>query len=211
MERPLRKLGNQVEFLFGISSQTDGQSEIANLTIIDLLKVYVTKVDQRDQWEGYLPMVEYAYNNTIHTSTGKKPFEIVEVKPKLPLMVRYLSNVFAADEYSRDLTESFQKVKDVISITQQKQNLAADKHRHALVFKEDDWILLRFPKARLNVKTGKGMQGRLVGHQKYYAKLAKRYYGPFQVLKPINKTAYQLKLPRNWLIHNAFHVSLLKP
>ena len=50
-----------------------------------------------------------------------------------------------------------------------------------------------------------------MGHQKYYAKLAKRYYGPFQILKPINETAYRLKLPSKWLIHNAFHVSPLKP
>ena len=80
-----------------------------------------------------------------------------------------------------------------------------------MVLKEDDWVLLRFAKACLNVKTSKGTQGHPIGHQKYYAKLAKRYYGPFQVLKPINETAYQLKLPRNWLIHNAFHVSLLNP
>ena len=53
-------------------------------------------------------------------------------------------------------------------------------------------------------------KGRPTGHQKYYAKLAKRYYGPFQVLKPINETAYQLRLPRTWLIHKAFHVGLLK-
>ena len=50
-----------------------------------------------------------------------------------------------------------------------------------------------------------------MGHQKYYAKLAKRYYGPFQILRCINETAYKLKLPNYWLIHNAFHVSLLKP
>ena len=80
----------------------------------------------------------------------------MEGKSKLPLMVKYLSNVFAADEYSRDLTESFQKVKDAISIAQQQQKLTVDKHRRALVFKEDDWVLLRFPKARLNVKIGKG-------------------------------------------------------
>ena len=48
-------------------------------------------------------------------------------------------------------------------------------------------------------------------HQKYYAKLAKRYYGPFQILERINETAYRLKLPDSWQIHNAFHVSLLKP
>ena len=101
-------------------------------------------------------MVEYAYNNTIHTSTGKTPFEIVEGQPKVPLMVKYLTNVFAAEEYSRDLSESFQKVKDAISINQQKKKLTADKHRQALVLKENDWVLLRFPKARLNVTTGKG-------------------------------------------------------
>ena len=28
---------------------------------------------------------------------------------------------------------------------------------------------------------------------------------------PLNETAYQLKLPRTWLTHNAFHLSLLKP
>ena len=49
------------------------------------------------------------------------------------------------------------------------------------------------------------------GHQKYYAKLSKRYYGPFQILERINETAYRLKLPETWQIHNAFHVSLLKP
>ena len=80
-----------------------------------------------------------------------------------------------------------------------------------MVFKGNDWVLLRFPKACLSVTTGKERQGRPMGHQKYYAKLAKRYYAPFQVLKPLNETAYQLKLPRRWLIHNAFHVSLLKP
>ena len=39
----------------------------------------------------------------------------------------------------------------------------------------------------------------------------KRYYGPFQILSRINATAYRLKLPANWHIHNAFHISLLKP
>ena len=124
-------------------------------------------------------MVEYAYNTTIHTSTGETPFEIVEGRPKLSLMVKCLSNVFAADEYSRDLIESSQKLKNAISIVQYKQKLAVDKYRQALVFKENDWVLLRFPKACLNVTTGKGTQGRPTGHQKYYAKLAKRYYGPF--------------------------------
>ena len=58
---------------------------------------------------------------------------------------------------------------------------------------------------------GKGANGCPMRHQKYYAKLAKRYYGLFQILKPINEAAYRLRLPSTWLIYNAFHVSLLKP
>ena len=50
-----------------------------------------------------------------------------------------------------------------------------------------------------------------MSHQKYYAKLVKRYYGSFQILKHINEAAYRLRLPSTWLIHNAFHVSLFKP
>ena len=156
-------------------------------------------------------MLEYAYNNTIHSSTSKAPFEVIEGRPKLPLIVKYLGNVFAADEYTRDLKESFEKIKESIPIAQQKQKQAVDKHRQQLVFKEDDWVLLKFPKARLSLTTGKRKQGRPMVHQKYYAKLAKRYYGPFQILKPINEMAYRLKLPSTLLIHNAFHVSLLKP
>ena len=41
--------------------------------------------------------------------------------------------------------------------------------------------------------------------------MAKRYYGPFQILERINETSYRLKLPSSWHIHNAYHVSLLKP
>ncbi|MCO5609768.1 hypothetical protein L7F22_064000 [Adiantum nelumboides] len=73
-------LGTRLNFSSAYHPQTDGQSEIANLRILDLLKSYVTEVDQRSQWEKYLPLVEYAYNNTVHTSTGKAPFEFVLVK-----------------------------------------------------------------------------------------------------------------------------------
>ena len=61
------------------------------------------------------------------------------------------------------------------------------------------------------IHKGKDNNGVPTGHQKYYAKLAKRYYGPFQILERINETAYRLKLPESWQIHNAFHVGLLKP
>ena len=52
-------------------------------------------------------MVEFAYNNTIHTYMGKILFEILERTPKLSLIVKYLGNVFVVVEYSTDIKEYF--------------------------------------------------------------------------------------------------------
>ena len=204
-------LGTKLNFSSAYHPQTDGQSEILNSIVLDLLKNYIGEIGQRDQWEQYLPLVEFAYNNTVHTSTGKAPFEIIEGRAKLPLIIKPHEKIFAADEYVRDIAVAFDKVKDAIAKAQEKHKKAADKHRRPVAFKDDEWVLLRFTKARLSHTTGKNRQGQPTGHQKYYMKLAKRYYGPFQILKQINDTAYRLKLPVNWHIHNAFHVSLLKP
>ena len=37
-----------------------------------------------------------------------------------------------------------------------------------------------------------------------------KFFGSFQVLHPVGKQAYKLKLPRKWRIYNFFHVSLLE-
>ena len=101
--------------------------------------------------------------------------------------------MFAINECSHDLKYSFDKIKEAISIVQQKQKVVINKHRHEMVFTKNYWVVfLRISKTRISVTTGKGRQGHLTGHQKCYAKLAKRCYGPFQVLKPINEMAYQL-------------------
>ena len=159
----------------------------------------------------YLPSMEYAYNNTMHSSTSKSPFEVIECKPKPPLMLKMKHNIFAANEYVRDIQESFQKIKEDIFALQHKQKRAVDKHRRPPKFNVDDWVLLKFSKAQLRFTIGKDWQGEPTSHQKFYTKLARCYYGHFQILERINETSYRLKLPSSWHIHNAFHVSLLKP
>ena len=42
-------------------------------------------------------------------------------------------------------------------------------------------------------------------------KLAPKRHRPFQIMKEISPVAYQLTLPRAWMIHNVFHSSLLTP
>ena len=75
----------------------------------------MNEVDQRNQWEKYLPLAEYAYNNTVHSSMVKSPFKVIEGKTKPPLMLNIKKNIFVVDEYVKDIKKSFQKIKEAIS------------------------------------------------------------------------------------------------
>ncbi|MCO5554277.1 hypothetical protein L7F22_007805 [Adiantum nelumboides] len=143
-------MGTMLKFSSSFHPQTDGQSEEANSIVLDLLKCYVS--EHKATWEHYLPLVEYAYNNTVHTSTGKAPFEIVEGGKRVPPILQTKDRIFEADKL---------------------------------------W--------------------KMKGKERLFPKLGMRYYGLFQVCDKISDVAYRLKLLEGWKIHNAFHVSLLRP
>ncbi|MCO5562894.1 hypothetical protein L7F22_016530 [Adiantum nelumboides] len=97
-------MGTTLKFSSSFHPQTDGQSEEA---ILGLLKCYVS--EHKGKWEQYLPLVEYAYNNTVHSSTGKAPFEIVEGGKKVPPILHTKDKIFEADKYAQDLDEMYKK------------------------------------------------------------------------------------------------------
>jgi hypothetical protein len=55
--------------------QTDGQTEVVNRSLGDLLRILVTK--HHSQWDHILPQPEFSYNDSINRSTGQSPFQIV--------------------------------------------------------------------------------------------------------------------------------------
>ncbi len=135
-------MNSLLKFSSSFHPQTDGQSEIANSIVLDLLKCYVH--DHKEKWEQYLPLVEYAYNNTVHSSTGKAPFEIVEGGKKVPPILHTKDKIFEADRYVEDWEQAYAKVKYALQRTQEKQKKAADQHRRPLAFALGDWVLLKF-------------------------------------------------------------------
>ncbi|MCO5596549.1 hypothetical protein L7F22_050614 [Adiantum nelumboides] len=116
-------------------------------------------------------------------------------------MVKVMDDVFEADQFVEDLDLAYQQVQQAIQNAQEKHKKYADKHECRLHFREGDWVLLRFEKARLRKQKGE---------EKFYPKLRMRYYGPFQISEVINDVSYRLSLPASWKIHNTFHVSLLR-
>ena len=51
--------------------------------------------------------MEFAYNNTVHTSIGKAPFEVLYRNVILPPILRTKDEIFVVDEYVRDLEIAF--------------------------------------------------------------------------------------------------------
>jgi hypothetical protein len=68
-------LGTKLLFSTTCHPQTDGQTEVVNRTLSQLLRAIIEK--NLKSWEECLPFVEFAYNRTVHSTTGFSPFEIV--------------------------------------------------------------------------------------------------------------------------------------
>ena len=55
--------------------QTDGQSERTIQTLEDMLRACV--IEYEGSWDTHLPLVEFAYNNSYHSSIKMDPYELL--------------------------------------------------------------------------------------------------------------------------------------
>lgn len=61
---------------------------------------------QQDDWTAYLPLVEFAYNNTLHASTQQTPFlSNYGFHPELDLLSPSINNNLAVGGYVKQLSK----------------------------------------------------------------------------------------------------------
>jgi imidazoleglycerol phosphate dehydratase HisB len=63
-----KKMGTNLYFISAYHTQTDGQIEVVNRSLGDLLRSLV--VEHHNQWDQILPQAEFAYNDSPNWSTG---------------------------------------------------------------------------------------------------------------------------------------------
>nr|GEV74121.1 putative reverse transcriptase domain-containing protein [Tanacetum cinerariifolium] len=68
-----KALGTHLDMSTTYHPQTDGQSKRTIQTLKDMLRACV--IDFGNGWDKHLPLVEFSYNNTYHTSIKATPFE----------------------------------------------------------------------------------------------------------------------------------------
>jgi hypothetical protein len=66
-------MGTKLQFSTAYHPQTDRQSERTIQTLEDMLRACV--LDFNGSWAHYLPLIEFAYNNSYQASIGMAPYE----------------------------------------------------------------------------------------------------------------------------------------
>ncbi|KAD3067360.1 hypothetical protein E3N88_35240 [Mikania micrantha] len=175
-----KSLGTRLDMSTAYHPQTDGQSERTIQTLEDMLRACV--IDFGDSWENHLPLVEFSYNNSYHTSIQAAPFEALY-----------------GPELVHETTEKIVQIRNRMAAARDRQKSYADKCRKPLEFQVGDRVLLKVSPWKGVIRFGKR------------GKLSPRYVGPFEILKRIGPVAYQLKLLDELSgVHDVFHVSNLK-
>ncbi len=87
----LKKLGTKLKFSNSCHPQTNGPSEIVNISLSTMLRE-IMRVNHKSRDE-YLPHIEFAYNRVVHKTTNISPFEVVYgFNPLTPLDLLPLPN-----------------------------------------------------------------------------------------------------------------------
>ncbi|GJR34441.1 putative reverse transcriptase domain-containing protein [Tanacetum coccineum] len=179
--------------------ETDGQSERTIQTLEDMLRACV--MDFGGSWDTHLPLVEFSYNNSYHTSIKCAPFEaLYGRKCRSPMIWTEVGeSQLIGPELVQETTEKIFQIKERLITARSHQKSYADKRRKPLEFKVGDRVLLKVSPWKGVVRFGKK------------GKLAPRYVGPFEIVERVGPVAYRLKLPQELsCVHDTFHVSNLK-
>ena len=192
------ELGTQLNFITTYHRQTDGQTERVNQVLEDMLRAYVML--KPGQWEEYLHLVEFAYNNGYHTSTQLSPFEVLYGrKCRTPSSWGGPEDKLSlGPEMLKEMEDMVKRVRTNLKAAQDRKKSFADRRRRFKEYQVGDHVFVRI-QARRSTLQWSGC-----------AKLAPRYFVPFQILARVGPVAYQLALPSHIRIHNVFHISVLK-
>jgi hypothetical protein len=179
--------------------ETDGQTEVVNKCLETYLRCFSS--ENKNHWAQWLPLAEWWYNTSYHTSIHMTPFEAAYGKNP-PSVLSYLPGVLKVQVVDQMITireDILCTLKENLVMTQNRMKQQADQGRSERQFAEGDQVFLQLQPYKKNSLKADHCQ-----------KLVPKFYGPFTVLKHVGQVAYQLALPCHSKLHLVFHVSFLK-
>ncbi|KAA3473620.1 DNA/RNA polymerases superfamily protein [Gossypium australe] len=191
-------LGMRLHFSTAFHPKTDGQSERVIQILKDMLRCYVLKFE--GNWEKYLPLVEFAYNNSFQSRIKMVLFEVLYGrKCQTPLNWPELSEKKIHEvDLIRETEDKVTVIRDSLKAASDQQKLYTDLKLKDIEFQISDKVFLKVSLWKKILRFGRK------------GKLSLQFIGSYEIIERIGPVAYRLALSLELeKIHNAFHVSML--
>jgi hypothetical protein len=192
-------MGTKLYFSSAYHPQTNGQTEMTNQVLEDMLRACALK--HGGSWDKSLPYAKFSYNNSYQASLKMSPFEaLYGRKCRNPFYWdQTRERKFFGPEIIQEAEEQVRMIRENLRVAQTRQKSYADNWRRPLEFEEGDHVYLKVSPIR-------GMM-----RFKVKGKLSPRFIGPFRIFSRVGEMAYKLELPDHLSdVHDVFHVSQLK-
>ncbi|GBG87311.1 hypothetical protein CBR_g45371 [Chara braunii] len=202
--------GTQLRFSSSYHPQTDGQTEITNRTLGDILRKIV-RDDQ--QWNFHLAHTEIAYNHAVSPATGMSPYYCdLDYHPRVPADFLRPSELHpdtscpALDDWVAHMTSIMKTAHEHIAASQTRMAARANRSRMDYPFKVGDDVLIDARHLQLEADT--------------LCKFRRCFFGPCRILQAVGSdtasspVSFRVKLSdylRQARVHDVYHVSLLRP
>ncbi|GJY95613.1 putative reverse transcriptase domain-containing protein [Tanacetum coccineum] len=179
---PKTATGTRLDMSTAYHPETDGQSERTIQTLEDMLRACV--LDFGKGWDRHLPLVEFSYNNSYHTSIKAAPFEaLYGRKCRSPICWAEVGDSqLTGPEIIHETTEKIVQIKSRIQAARDRQKSYADVRRKPLEFQVGDKVMLKVSPWKGVIRFGKR------------GKLNPRYIGPFKIIAKVGTVAYRIEL-----------------
>lgn len=157
-------------------------------------------LDFQGYWETYLPLAEFVYNNSYHSSIDMAPYEaLYGRKYRSPICWAEIGDrPLLGPELVQETTKNVKLIQSRLKTAQSRQKSYADVRTRDREYEVRDHVFIKV--TLMKGQTQFGVKG----------KLASRYVGPYEILEKINPVTYRVALsPAMEHTHNVFHISML--
>ncbi|GBG65783.1 hypothetical protein CBR_g52375 [Chara braunii] len=201
---------SQLRFSSSYHPQTDGQTEVTNKTLGNILRKFV-RDDQ--QWDLHLAHAEIAYNHVVSPATGMSPFYCdLGYHPRVPAnflrpsRLRPDTRFPALDDWIAHMAAIMKRAHESLADSQTRMATRANRSRMDHPFKVGDDVLVDAHHLQLEADT--------------LRKFRRPFFGPCRILQAVGSdtaaspVSFRVKLPdylRQVRVHDVYHVSLLRP
>ena len=189
----------RLNFSTAFHPQTDGQSERVIQVLEDMLLGYV--LDFPGSWDRYIPLMEFAYNNSYQFSIGMAPYEALYGRRcRTPTCWTELNeHKIIGPDLVKDTEEKVQIIQESLKDVSDRQRSYPNLKRKDIEYEVGDKVFLKVSPWKKILHFGRK------------GKLSPRFIGPYEILKKVGPVAYRLALPLELAkLHDVLHVSMIQ-